>query len=308
MMGTPLMDSLRTEADVYDAAYQGAPGAYSEAAAHALLASPRTWPRTTLEDVFVAVRDRRARHGVVPVENTLAGTVPNAYELLLAHEVRVVAETEIHIDHVLIAPPGCRRDDVRRVLSHPVALAQCTTFFRERPMLQPVPVFDTAGAVEMVMHERDGQTAAIAGRRAATLYGAEILAEHLQDHEENWTRFLLIANASPSGDLPRLGGAGTAMGSRIREAKPVRSAKLLVAFDLPHEPGSLARALTALADGRVNLTKIESRPIIGKPFEYRFIAELSLESTEASYPEIVDRLQGATLWLRVLGSCERRPS
>jgi prephenate dehydratase len=269
---------------VYDAAYQGAPGAYSEEAAHTLLGPTASMlPRRSLEHVFEAVSAGGARYGVVPVENTLSGTVPNVYELLLSHDLRVVRETLTHIDHVLVGPPNVRREDVRRVLSHPVALAQCAEFFRVNRNIQAVPVFDTAGAVEIVMREDDGFTGAIAARRAATLYHGTVLAEHLQDHPENWTRFLLLA--------------------RPDALDPANDAnKTLVAFDLPHEPGALARALQALAASDVNLTKIESRPIAGKPFEYRFVVELTVDDGAAKLTRAVEQMRAVTPWLRVLGA------
>lgn len=278
------MQSVDLHQSVYDAAYQGAPGAYSEQAAHTLLGPTASMlPRRSLEHVFEAVVAGGARHGVVPVENTLSGTVPNVYELLLSHDLRVIGETLIHIDHVLVGPRGMRPEDVRRVFSHPVALAQCNEFFRSHRNIQAVPVFDTAGAVEIVIREDDGFTAAIAARRAADLYGAEVLAEHLQDHPENWTRFLLLARPEHAGEA--------------RDAN-----KTLVAFDLPHEPGALARALQALANRGVNLTKIESRPIAGKPFEYRFIVELTVDDGRAKLTEALDEMRKVTPWLRVLGT------
>jgi prephenate dehydratase len=283
---------------VYDAAYQGAPGAYSEEAAHALLGpTATTLPRRSLEQVFEAVSAGGARYGVVPVENTLSGTVPNVYELLLSHDLRVVGETLTHIDHVLVGPPDVRREDVRRVLSHPVALAQCAEFFRKNRNIQAVPVFDTAGAVEIVIREDDGFTAAIAARRAATLYKANVLAEHLQDHPENWTRFLLLTRpddekADVSADALAKAGAN----------------KALVAFDLPHQPGSLAHALLALADREVNLTKIESRPIAGKPFEYRFVIELTIDDGSAKLRSAIDHMKTVTPWLRVLGAYKVGPT
>jgi prephenate dehydratase len=269
---------------VYDAAYQGAPGAYSEAAAHALLGSGASMlPRRSLEQVFDAVAAGGARHGVVPVENTLSGTVPNVYELLLSHDLRVIGETNTHIDHVLVGPPDMRRDDVRRVLSHPVALAQCGEFFRANRAIQPVPVFDTAGAVEIVLREDDGFTAAIASRRAAELYKGTILAEHLQDHPENWTRFLLLVRAD---------NAPTGKGAN----------KTLVAFDLPHQAGALAHALQEIAKHNVNLTKIESRPVAGKPFEYRFVVELTASGQSSAIDDVVEEMRKETPWLRVLGA------
>lgn len=269
---------------VFDAAYQGAPGAYSEEAAQRLLGvTARLLPRATLEQVFEAVEAQGAHHAVIPIENSLSGTVPNAYELLLTHDLRVIGETRIPIDHVLVAPRGTDRNQVRRVLSHPVALAQCSEFFRSHRSIQAVPVFDTAGAVEIVLREDDGQTAAIAARRTAELYGAVILAEHLQDHPENWTRFLLLASAKVTS--PPAENAGRA----------------LVAFGLPHEPGALLRVLMPLETHKVNLTKIESRPIHGKPFEYQFVVEMTAPPGTHNLTLVLDDIRACTSWLRVFG-------
>ncbi|MEX2271387.1 MAG: prephenate dehydratase domain-containing protein [Vicinamibacterales bacterium] len=242
-----------------DAAYQGAPGAYSEVAARDLLGdSASLLPCPTLEDMFDAVRDGQARHAVVPVENCLTGAVPNAYELLFAHELQAIGETQVHIEHVLAAPPGATLEGIRRVLSHPVALAQCRRFFAEHPRIEAVAAFDTAGAVEMVMRVGDRTSAALAARRTAAIYGADVIADTLQDHAENWTRFLLVAPAGRIDDSP---------GPR----------KALVTFELPHTPGALHHALEPLAAHGLNLTRIQSQPVHGRPFEYRFLVEMTSE-------------------------------
>jgi prephenate dehydratase len=237
----------------YDAAYQGQPGAYSEEAAWALVGEgARLLPCETLAMLFDALVSGRAARAVVPVENSLAGTVPRAYELLLEHEVSAVAETCVRIDHVLIAAPGTRLPGVRRVLSHPVALDQCTRFIAARGV-EAVPVFDTAGAVSLVMADAARDVAAIASRRAAALHRAAIIAERIQDDDENWTRFLLLARNPVAGQE--------------------QGRKAIVAFRLRHEQGTLGRALECLASQGLNLTKIESRPIRGRPFEYAFVIE-----------------------------------
>jgi prephenate dehydratase len=267
----------------YDAAFQGTRGAFSEAAATRLLGEgTRVLPSPTLEDVFAAVTTERARYGVVPLENTIAGTVPAVYELLLSHELHVIGETRLEIDHALIGQPGMQLGDVRRVLSHPVALRQCDAFLQRHPQMKPVAAFDTAGAVEILMREQDGVTAAIAGRQAADAYGATILAEHLQDHHENWTRFVLLSR----GDESPL---------------PAPTTKVLLAFDLPHRPGSLVAALQPVAGRQLNLTKIESRPIPTRPFEYRFIVELAAE-TVTDLADVVAAMRERTVSLRILGA------
>jgi prephenate dehydratase len=275
--------SSETDAQAFDAAYQGAPGAYSEVAAR-MLAGPsaRLLPLPSLEQVFAAASDGRAQTAVVPVENSLAGTVPNVYELLLDSALRVTDEALVAIDHVLVAPASTRRADVRRVLSHPVALAQCRDFFRRHADLEPVAVFDTAGAVAEVVRQRDGRSAAIASRRAAALHGAVILEEQIQDHAQNWTRFLRLST-TPAPILP---------------ANAAR--KALIAFGLPHVPGALARALMPLGEWGANLTRIESRAIHGRPFEYRFIVELTSPAGR-HLDGAVDSLATATSWYRLFG-------
>lgn len=271
-------------AAAHDAAYQGEPGAYSELAATAFLGSDaRLLPAPTLEEVFISVAAGDARHAVVPLENTIAGTVPGVYELLLAHELCIIGERRVAIDHALIGPPGLAIEDVRRVLSHPVALGQCRAFLRRNPAMVPVAAFDTAGAVRIVLEEDDGVSAAIAGRHAAAVHGGTVLAEHLQDHPENWTRFALLARG---------------------EAAACRGAtKALLVFDLPHQPGALARALHAAAEARVDLTKIESRPIATRPFEYRFIVELSHDDPDLLVT-VIGRMGTTTAALRVIGRFE----
>jgi prephenate dehydratase len=267
-----------------DAAYQGAPGAYSEEAAHALLGpEARLMPCATLEQTFDAVTDGRASHAVVPVENALSGTVPGVYELILSHDLVVAAETTMNVDYLLIAPRGTARPEVRRVLSHPIALAQCMDFFRRNPLLEAVSVFDTAGAVRMAIDANDGRTAAIASRRAAELHGAEVIGEHIQDHRDNWTRFLQLS--SPA--------------HRQAVESPQ---KAFLAFGLRHEPGALCRALQPIAAHQLSVTKIEGRPIPGTPFEYRFLVEMVAAGGGSIPLTVFDELQAVTTWHKLLGA------
>lgn len=279
-----------------DAAYQGAPGAYSEEAARALLgADARLMPCATVEQTFEAVADGRANHAVVPVEDAHSGTVPQIYDELLSHDLVVSQEIVINVDHVLVAPRGATRRDIRRVMSHPIALAQCADFFRQNRNLEAVSVFDTAGAVRLIVQNGDRSTAAIASHRAAELYGADILAEHIQDHRNNWTRFLLLSNQT--------------------HVEPVdRPQKALVAFGLRHQPGSLVSALQVVADHGLSITKIEGRPTGGVsvdpqataahtvPFEYRFIVEMAAPPGGSIPDAVYDALRAATTWLKPLGA------
>jgi prephenate dehydratase len=262
-------------------AYQGAPGAFSEQAAWAIAGTDaRLLPCDTLPEVFDAVSDGRATRAVVPFENTLAGTVPQTYELLLEHGLTVTAEASIRIEHMLIGHPSARLTDLRRVLSHPVALDQCRTFVRTHG-LEPVPVFDTAGAVGLVMRQADRSLAAIASRRAARLHGAAILVEGIEDHRENWTRFLCL---EPSTALA------------------VTGRKAIVVFELRHERGSLGRALQHLAALGLNLTKIESRPIPGRPFEYAFLAEMTCQAPRPDWPAWLASLKRITSTVRLIAT------
>jgi prephenate dehydratase len=174
-------------------AYQGAPGAFSEDAAMALVGADAVLrPCRTLADVFDALTAGQVQRAVVPIENTLAGRVPGCADLIARHRVRVVAERAHQITQALVAPAGVEFGAVRRVLSHPVAIAQCGRFLHAHPSLEPVPVFDTAGAVAEIVRTASGDAAAIAGRRAADVYGAVVLVDDIQDRPDNFTRFLLI--------------------------------------------------------------------------------------------------------------------
>lgn len=274
--------------DIYkfdaDAAYQGAPGAYSEEAARALQGpDARLMPCATLEQTFDAVVDGRAAHAVVPVESAASGTVPAVYELLLAHDLAVSGETTINVDHVLVAPAGVRIEDVRRVLSHPLALGQCADFFRKHRAIEAVSVFDTAGAVRMAVAGGDSHTAAIASRRAAALYGASVLAERIQDHPDNWTRFLRL--------------------SQRTQSPPAEAAqKAFIACGLRHEPGALVSALQPIAAHGLSVTKIEGRPIAGTGFEYRFVIEIVAPGGGTIPPAAYDDIRKATTSFSLLGA------
>ena len=274
--------------DIYksdaDAAYQGAPGAYSEEAARALLgADARLMPCATLEQAFEAVEDGRASRAVVPVENAVSGTVPQVYELLLTHKLVVTGETVINVDYVLVAPPGTTRGTIKRVLSHPLALAQCSDFFRQNRAIEAVSVFDTAGAVRLANQSGDGSTAAIASRRAAALYSADILQEHIQDLRDNWNRFLLLS-------------------SGVHLAAVEHPRKALLACGLKHQPGALVSALHPIARHGLSITKIEGRPIAGTDFEYRFIVEIAAREGESIAPALYDEMRALTTSFALLGA------
>src|SRR5712692_5362279 len=265
-------------------AFQGEPGAFSEAAAIQLLGGAiTTVPRATFEAAFRAIDEDTADAFLAPVENTLAGSVVRVYDLLLGSRLTVVAETILPIEHHLIGVPGATLAGLRSVASHPMALAQCEKFFLANPHLKRVPAEDTAGSVREVLVRGDRSFAAIAGRRAAEHYHGVILAETIQDNAENFTRFVLL--------LPE----NEAAAWLSPDAR-----KVSLAMRLAHRPGALFASLEPFAKQGVNLLKIESRPIHGRPWEYQFFIDVEAE-TPARLDAALAEVRSATSELRVLG-------
>ena len=270
------------------AAFQGAPGAFSESAAVALVGDrASTLPCTRFEEVFDEVAFGRAMCGVVPVENTLAGTVHAVIDLLLSRDLVIVGEAVLRIAHALIGTPGATLEGVRRVLSHPVALQQCTTFFEARPDVEAVPVFDTAGAVEMVVRAGDPADAAIAGERAAEVYGGKVLARNLEDDPANFTRFVRVVRRDT---VP------------LRFDDAIGGVKTTIVFTVANRPGALLDCLQPFASRGIDLAKLESRPLRGSPFEYAFLADLVGDAAESDVGAALADLERMTRSLRVLGS------
>jgi prephenate dehydratase len=268
-------------------AIQGEAGSFSHAAALETHGPAlRLVPCPTFVDLFRAVEQGDATSGVVPIENTLAGSVHENYDLLSAHALHVVAETELRIRHCLIAAPRTQRPEVRRVASHPVALAQCRRFFTRHPDLVAVPAYDTAGSVRDLMEGRVEAEAAIASQLAAELYGATVLEEGLEDHAENYTRFLVVTREP----APR--GAGVAY-------------KTSLAFALGNGPGTLHRALGVFASRGLNLTKIESRPLPGRPWEYLFYLDV-VDTRISRIDEAIEAVRAVASGVRILGTYPTR--
>lgn len=265
-------------------AFQGEPGAFSEAAAIQLLGeSITTVPRATFEGMFRSIAEGTADAILAPVENSLAGSVVRVFDLLLESRIAIVAETILPIEMQLIALPGTSLEDIRSVASHPMALAQCERFFAAHPDWKRVPAEDTAGSVREALSAGDKSRAAIAGRRAAKHYRAVILAERIQDNAENFTRFVLLVPEKEAA--PWL----------TNEAR-----KTSLAMRLAHRPGALLASLEPFAKHGVNLLKIESRPIHGRPWEYQFFIDVEAENT-ASLDHALAEVRKATSELRVLG-------
>lgn len=279
---------MTTEARI-KVAYQGEPGAFSEDAARELIVSEiETIPNRTFEEMFESVSSGAARCAVVPIENSLAGSVHKNYDLLIEHDLTIVGETNIRIVHNLIAPRRAAPSEIRRVYSHPVALAQCERFLRANPHMEAAPAYDTAGSVKMVVENNRGDEAAIAGAAAAKVYGAHIVAEAIEDNAKNFTRFLLLARADDALAATLTSGEG--------------ARKTTLVFRVANRPGALFRSLAAFALRDIDLTKIESRPIEGRPWEYSFYLDLIGDRREPHVERAVAHLAEMAESIRVLGS------
>ncbi len=265
-------------------AFQGERGSFSEEAAYKLLSrSIRVLPCEAFTDIFAAVVKGQAKFCLAPIENTLAGSVHENYDLLLKHNLHIVGEVNLRIVHNLIALPGTTLKKIRQAYSHPVALAQCGRFFAQHPQIEKVPYYDTAGSVKMLAEQKLRDAAAIASRTAAAFYRAHILQAHLEDHSENYTRFLLLSK-SPS-------------------LSP-RADKVSIVFSTRNQPGSLFRCLSVFALRDINLTKLESRPLRGKPWEYLFYLDFVGNVKEERIRNALAHLSEITDFHRVLGCYE----
>jgi prephenate dehydratase len=270
-------------------AYQGEPGAFSQTAARQLLGDDAaTIPFRSFEEMFHAVESGDADCCVTPIENSLAGSIHRNYDLLLTSGLTILGETFLRIVHNLIAPPGTTLSDMRRVYSHPVALAQCGRFLRQHPEMESEPMYDTAGAVRVVMERRQPGEAAIASEAAANIYGGVILATNVEDDPQNFTRFFLLAPPNVS----------------IRplfEPTALRW-KTSLLLEIANTPGSLHRALGVFATAGIDLSKIESRPIPGKPRDYAFYLDVIGNVADTSIAEAIKQLRADADSVMVLGS------
>ena len=268
-------------------AFQGERGAFSEKAAYRL-AGPdiETIPCRSFEDVFDAVKTGHADRAVTPIENSLAGSIHRNYDLLLESDLTIAAETNLRINHALIAPPGVALDAIRNVYSHPVALAQCGRLFRDNPLLEPMPAHDTAGAVRLVMERGRTDEAAIASADAAKIYGARVMQDSVEDNPQNYTRFFLL-QSDPAD---------------IRAADDGAQWKTSLILHVANKPGALYRALGAFALVGIDLAKIESRPIVGRPWEYSFYLDIAGHRDDPSIAEALRNLTTMAENVRLLGS------
>lgn len=266
--------------------FQGEKGAFSQVAVHQLLGTEvEVSPCQRFEEVFHALAAEEVDAAVVPIENTLHGSVHENYDHLVNFELAIYGETNVRVSHSLIACPGVPFRNIRRVFSHPVALNQCVKFFRENPQLERVTFYDTAGSVKMLMEEHPADAAAIASSMAADLYGAKVLKRAIEDDPSNFTRFFLLKRP----------------GSR-----PIRTTnadwKTTLVFQTANVPGALFRCLSAFALRDITCTKIESRPVRGKPWEYWFHLDFLGKAEDPVPQKALGNLAEYVSFLRVLGS------
>jgi prephenate dehydratase len=263
-------------------AFQGEPGAFSHQAVHKIFgAGIDPVPCLVFDDVFEAVARKRAHFAVVPIENTLAGSIHQNFDLLARHPLDVVAETSLRVEHNLITHPGTTLRQIRQIYSHPSAMEQCKRMLRRLRSVEKISFYDTAGSVKFIRDRGISRAAAIASENAARIYGMKIVRRRIEDDPENYTRFLALARR---GRFPRGGN------------------KTSIVFGLVDEPGVLFKALSVFALRNIDLTKIESRPIRGKPFEYIFYLDLRSDIRSRECVNALRHLRELAPYFKVLGS------
>ena len=262
-------------------AFQGEAGAYSEQAVRKHFGThAHSLPCRSFKDIFDAIHHGRAGRGMLPVENSLAGTVVPAYDQLVDHDLRILAEVIVKIEHCLMAPPGTTLDDVQRAISHPQALAQCERTL-QRLGIEPVTHYDTAGAARDLSAAPRPQTAAIASELAAETYGLEVLARNVEDLTINYTRFFVLGTEEPAREDP---------------------SKTSIIFSTRHVPGALYAVMGELAERGINLTKIESRPRRNRPWHYLFYVDFEGHEDDPIVREALLGILKRASFLKVLGS------
>jgi len=262
-------------------AFQGEIGAYSEEAAFQFFGSSiQTRPCESLDDAFKAVEQGEARYAVIPVENSLEGSISRSYDLMLESNLSACGEIELRISHCLIASPDARLESIKKVYSHPQALAQCRNFLKQMGFTL-IPTYDTAGSVKMIKEQGITDGAAIASARAAEIYGMKVLVAEIEDNPNNFTRFFVLSQ---------------------HDSPPTGKDKTSIVFSLRHKPGALYQVLKAFSIRNINLTKLESRPTRQKPWEYNFYLDFDGHRQDKSSREALAEVEQNSLQMKVVGS------
>jgi len=280
----PLRAERRCRVKSKKVGFQGERGAFSEIAARKMVSGdPELVPQPNFTAMFRALAGGRIDYATVPIENTLAGSVHENYDHLLKYRLPILAETRVRIVHNLIACPGVPFRAIRRVYSHPVALQQCRKFLDEhRRQFEAVSFYDTAGSVKMITEQKVRDAAAIASKDSATIYGGRILVKDIGDSPENYTRFFLLGRRSQAGKQPS-------------------GVKTSIVFATKNVPGALFRCISVFALRDINLTKIESRPMVGRPWEYLFYLDFIGNPASETAANALKNLKEITEFVHVLG-------
>ncbi|MCI0521230.1 MAG: prephenate dehydratase [Chloroflexi bacterium] len=269
-------------------AFQGEPGAYSEQAALDFYGEKiNTLPCVSFDDAFDAISAGNCSAGMLPVENSLAGSIHRNYDLMLRHQLHIVGEYHLRVSHCLMALPGVALEEIREVHSHPQALAQCEHRLKQMGLMRIVEA-DTAGSARLLSQSGERRAGALASRRAAQVYGLNILVESMEDNPANYTRFLALERRAARGLNPGVGVYKTS-----------------IVFSLPNHPGSLFKALSVFALRDIDLTKIESRPMAGKPWEYLFYIDFAGHAEQSHCRRALQHLNEIVVFFRLLGSYPR---
>jgi prephenate dehydratase len=262
-------------------AYQGEPGAFSEAASRQVASDAQLVPCKSFEDVFASVDKNLVDYGVLPIENSIGGSIHRNFDLLLEHNLPIVGELEVPVIHHLLALPGRTLEQIKHIYSHPQALAQCDRFLRTLSGVEITATYDTAGSAKMIATERLEDAAAIASARAAEVFGLTPLKSAIQDYQNNTTRFLVVGR---------------------RPLSDARPDKTTMVFTLANEPGALFKAISVFALRGIDLTKLESRPIPDRKWEYLFYLDVAAASDDVACARALAHLAEFATMVRVLGS------
>jgi 3-deoxy-7-phosphoheptulonate synthase len=278
---------ISQEGETIQVAFQGEPGAFSE---NALLRyfpdNTKSMPLQEFRDVFDAVLTGKTHYGIIPLENTLTGSIHQNYDLLLQYpDIRIVGEKTIRIIHNLIGLPNCRLEDIRRVYSHPQGLSQCARYLDNFPQWEKVPFYDTAGSIAFIAREGKTENAGIASLDAARVHKMKVLKEGIETDSQNYTRFVVIAREELA----------------LSEGQAEKSNRASLVFSTANLPGSLFRALQVLAERNINMVKLESRPIAGKPWEEMFYVDVDIPQDKTVFQTALEELGAVTETLRTLG-------
>ncbi len=266
-------------------AFQGEYGAYSELASYAYFREDiEVMPVPSFRDIFTVVTTGEAEYGIIPIENSLTGSIHENYDLLLAHDLVITGEVKLRIEHCLIGPPGAALADIRRVFSHPQALSQCRDYLDSMKDVEQISVSDTAGAARRIKERGEPGDAAIASAQAALDYGLEILASGIESNHKNFTRFLILSR---------------------EPAPPAPDARTSIVFALKNIPGALFKGLSVFALRDIDLNKIESRPIPGTPWEYIFYLDFQGDIRDEVTERAIDHLREIASLVKVLGSYQK---